>query len=80
MVCRTSGKLWPAACSYMALKLKMVCPFTKHCGKESKGEKKKKEAKEYVAKTICSPQSLIYLLPVLYRKCSSMFFSTPVKS
>lgn len=41
MVCRTSGKLWPAACSYMALKLKMVCPFTKHCGKESKGEKKK---------------------------------------
>ena len=48
MVCRTSGKLWPAACSYMALKLKMVCPFTKHCGKESKGEKKKKEAKEYL--------------------------------
>ena len=43
MVCRTSGKLWPAACSYMALKLKMVCPFTKHCGKESKGGKKKRK-------------------------------------
>ena len=45
-----------------------------------KQRRKKKEVKEYVAKTICSPQSLIYLLPVLYRERSSMFFSTPVKS
>ena len=39
---------------------------------KKKRKEKKKEAKEYTAKTICGPQSLNYVLPVLYRKHSSI--------